>query len=113
MKVTHSPAHMTEIHINKIKLTLLTMIETIRVSSKGQIVIPEHVRKRLRIKKGSRLVLVERGNKIVLESEQAFILELEGMRAEQEKLGWLKLTFDDMGKVWANPKDEKEWAKYL
>lgn len=36
------------------------------VTAKGQIVIPSKIRRRLNIKKGTRLSIIERGNEIVL-----------------------------------------------
>jgi len=41
-------------------------MDTVKVSSKGQIVIPEEIRKKLRLQKGSLLKVVLDGNKIVL-----------------------------------------------
>ena len=42
------------------------MIETIKVSSKGQIVIPELIREQLEIKEGMRLILINDEGKIIL-----------------------------------------------
>jgi AbrB family looped-hinge helix DNA binding protein len=41
------------------------MLDTV-VTAKGQIVIPSKIRRRLNIKKGTRLSIVERGNEIIL-----------------------------------------------
>ncbi|MBI5398232.1 AbrB/MazE/SpoVT family DNA-binding domain-containing protein, partial [Candidatus Woesearchaeota archaeon] len=78
--------------MNKFILTILTMIETIKVSSRGQIVIPESVRKRFGIKEGSKLVLRERGQKLILEKEQDFEKEIETLESQQEKTGWLLIA---------------------
>ena len=88
------------------------MIETISVSSKGQIVIPEKMRNKLRIKEGSRLVLVEKADKIIIEKEETVENNLEDIE-DQEKAGWLILAEESMKKLWDNSKDEKEWKKYL
>lgn len=89
------------------------MLETIKVSSKGQIVIPESVRKRFRIKEGSKLILVERQNKLILEKEDDFFKDIEKIEAEREKWGWLLVAEKSMAKIWDNQKDEEEWKKYL
>ena len=89
------------------------MIETIKVSSKGQIVIPKEVRKNLEIKEGTKLILLEKGRKLTLEKETEFLKELEKNRMEKEKMGWLSIAEKSMAKVWDNPKDEEVWSKYL
>ncbi len=87
------------------------MIETINVSSRGQIVIPENVRKHLGIVQGSKLILIEKEGKLILEKEEHFLEEHE--KNKKEDAGWLKLTEKGLAKVWDNPEDEEEWSKYL
>jgi len=41
-------------------------IETSTVTVKGQIVIPSRMRKRLRLKKGTKVCLVDRGDELVI-----------------------------------------------
>jgi AbrB family looped-hinge helix DNA binding protein len=77
-------------------------IQTITVSSKGQIVIPEEVRRELAIKDGTRLVLVERGGKIVLEKEKQLIMKME-------KLGWLLLAESSLAKDWLAKEEDEAW----
>lgn len=89
------------------------MLETVKVSSKGQIVIPEGTRTRFHIKEGTKLILVEKQNKLVLEKEEDFFKEIEEIEAEREKFGWLLVAEKSMAKIWDNPKDEEEWKKYL
>ena len=96
--------------INKFILIILTMIETIRVSSRGQVVIPESMRKDLHIKEGTKLIAIERGKELILKPEKAFFVELEN---NKEKQGWLALAERSLAKIWDNPKDDKVWAKYL
>ncbi len=84
-------------------------IETIKVSSRGQIVIPERIRKHLGIREGTTLVLVERGHGLFLEKEQDFLKELH---TDKEKLGWLMLSEKSLAKLWDNPEDEV-WNTYL
>ena len=87
------------------------MIETIKVSSRGQIVIPDRIRNELNIKEGTKLVLIERGNSIVLEKEDTFLKKINHI--ELEKLGWLALAESSLKKLWDNKKDNEIWAKYL
>jgi len=89
------------------------MIDIIKVSSRGQIVIPDAVRKRLNIIEGTKLVLIEKENKLILESEKTFMEELRTIEKEKEMVGWLALAEQSMAKLWDNPKDEKVWQRYL
>lgn len=87
------------------------MIETIKVSSKGQIVIPEELRKELGIKEGTKLILITEENKIIIEKEAEFLHRIKGM--DKEKAGWLALAEESLKEIWDNPKDKKVWKKYL
>lgn len=46
----------------------MTQFATTRMSSKGQVVIPEEIRKRLRIGPGSRFVVVGEGDVVILKT---------------------------------------------
>ena len=85
------------------------MIETIQVSSRGQVVIPEAARKQLKISRGTKLILITKDDTLVLEKEEDFMKKF----ALAEKLGWLRLAEKSLEKVWNNKKDEKVWRKYL
>ena len=89
------------------------MIETIKVSSRGQIVIPEKIRKHLDIHEGTNLVLIEKEGKLILEKEESFIKNLEESEQEKEKLGWLILAEQSLTKDWDNEEEDKIWSKYL
>lgn len=90
-------------------------IRTVTVSSKGQIVIPEEIRKELSIKEGTKLVLLERGGKIVVEKEKQMLAELDKTLSaeEKERLGWLMVAEKSLAKDWSDPKEDAVWAKYL
>ncbi|MFH0869211.1 MAG: AbrB/MazE/SpoVT family DNA-binding domain-containing protein [archaeon] len=90
-------------------------IKTVAVSSKGQIVIPEEMRKNLAIREGTKLVLIEREGKIVVEKEERLLAKMEKILSEEEKeqLGWMLLAEKSLAKIWDNPKDEAVWGKYL
>lgn len=51
-------------------------IRTVKVNDRGQLVIPEDVREDLRIKGNTTLVLIERGDEIVLRREADVLAEL-------------------------------------
>ncbi len=56
------------------------MIKTTIVSSKGQIVIPEEIRADLKIKKGTKLVVIEKGNAIILKKEADILDSLDDIK---------------------------------
>ena len=88
------------------------MIDVINVSSRGQIVIPKKVRKHLNIKEGSKLILLEKDNAIILKKEdevaEHFLEESRG-----EEVGWLALAEKNLRHIWDNQKDENVWKRYL
>lgn len=88
------------------------MVDIIHVSSRGQIVIPEQVRKRFKIKSGSKLVLIEKDNALVLKKEEEITKHLEEDK-EKEVVGWLLLAEQGLKDIWDNPKDEELWKRYL
>lgn len=88
------------------------MIEIINVSSRGQIVIPEKIRKSMGIKKGSRLAMFEKDGSIVLKREEELIKKISE-DDKKEELGWLALSENSLQELWNNPKDDKIWKRYL
>ncbi len=91
---------------NKHNLTGLIM-DIIPVSSRGQIVIPEHIRKKYHIKKGTRLVLQERGAALVLKKEIDVEKMLRAMSAEDRD--WLLLVEQSLAKEWNTPEEDAAW----
>jgi AbrB family looped-hinge helix DNA binding protein len=58
-------------------------LATTRMSSKGQVVIPEDIRKRLKLKSGSRFVVVGKDDVIILKTIVApSMAEFDGLVAE-------------------------------
>lgn len=104
---------MTKNYKSKNRLTILTMINTLKVSSKGQIVIPEEVRKKLQVETGSTLIARLQGKRIVLEKETDFLSRMEKLEELQEEKGWQKLAEKGFAELWDNEEDEEEWVKYL
>jgi len=88
------------------------MLELITVSTKGQIVIPENLRKRLKIEPGTKFILIEKNGDIILKKEETIISYLEHDERKETE-GWLALAEQSLKDLWDNPKDEKTWKKYL
>ena len=58
-------------------------LATTRMSSKGQVVIPDDIRKRLKLKSGSRFVVVGKDDVIILKTIAApSMAEFDGLVAE-------------------------------
>lgn len=85
-------------------------MELIHISSRGQIVIPERVRKKYKLKAGSKLVLLEEDRGLLLRRESDVEQELREDRKEIE--GWMRLGMEGMRSVWDNPEDDEVWNKY-
>ncbi len=87
-------------------------MEIVHISSKGQLVIPESIRKKYRIKKGSRFILIEEAKRLVLEDEASFSKRIKHIQPKED-LGWLALAEKSLQSLWENEKDEKIWKEYL
>ena len=87
-------------------------IDTVNVSSRGQIVIPEGIRKRMGIKKGSKLIAIERNDELVLKKESDILRQLETSDKKEES-GWLALAEHSLNDIWDNKKDDEAWSRYL
>jgi len=69
-------------------------MEVVRVSSKGQIVIPKKVRKRLGIKEGEYMVLIQDGDILIMKKLD---IDVERVLAEGENLAKkLGITREDV-----------------
>ena len=79
-------------------------IRTVTVNERGQIVIPEEVRKDFEISKGSTLVLIERNKELLLKKESD-ILE----RIEDEDKFWKSLSRESLKIAWS--KEDDVWDK--
>lgn len=61
-------------------------LATTRMSSKGQVVIPEDIRKRLKLKSGSRFVVVGKDDVIILKTiAPPSMSEFDGLVAEARR----------------------------
>ncbi len=79
------------------------MINSIKVSDKGQVSIPNEIRAKLGISKGDRLLMFEIKGKIILEKQDSFLKKLNDISYFNEK---------SLEKIWDNQEDEI-WNTYL
>ena len=86
-------------------------IGIVNVSSRGQVVIPEQMRKNLKIKEGSKLLAIEKNGEIIFKKDTDVIKNLENLGKEES--GWLALAEKSLNEVWDNKKDKEAWGRYL
>lgn len=84
-----------------------SIITTVTVSSKGQIAIPQEIRKRLAIEKGSKLVIMLKDKKLLIckASDISQLIEDNFEDVVQHSEHSLK-------EIWDNEEDEV-WNRYL
>ena len=102
---------MNKIFLSKTNNTNLTMIEITKISSKGQIVIPQSIREKLSLKTGSKCFLRQVGKRIIIIPQDDFEKELDLI--EKEEKGWRLLSQKSLEELWNNEKDDTEWGKYI
>ena len=85
-------------------------MEIVTTSSRGQIVIPERIRKRHKIKEGTKLILFEENDKIILEKESN-IESLIQKRKGSETLNLMLASQKSLAKDWGSKEDDV-WDKY-
>jgi len=83
-----------------------SIIKTLKVSEKGQIALPVEVRESANIKIGDNLILIQKGEKIMLEKAE-FVEE----KVEDDFKDLLKLTEISLEDLWGNKEDEI-WNSY-
>jgi AbrB family looped-hinge helix DNA binding protein len=79
----------------------MSFVETTKMSSKGQVVIPENIRKRLGLKTGSQFVVVGDKDVVILKSISApsmsdFDNMINKAREHAKKVGFKKSDIKDM-----------------
>jgi len=79
-------------------------IRTVSVNERGQIVIPEDIRKDFGISAASTLVIIERKGEIVLKKESDILEAIE-----DEDRFWKALSPEAMKKAWS--KEDEIWDK--
>lgn len=83
-------------------------LKTIKLSDKGQISIPKDIRRGMHLKKGDKLVLVTKGEQLILQKADLFLKKLG---IEEESIGTMLLSQETFKKDWDNKYDER-WNKY-
>ena len=83
------------------------MLKTVKVSDKGQIALPRSVQVSFGINKGDELVMVNVGNKLVLEK-----LDSVKKKIEDDFSDIAYFNSKSLDEVWNNEEDEV-WGEYL
>ena len=83
-------------------------LKTIKLSEKGQISIPKEIREGMRLKKGDKLVLMTKGQQLILQKAD---LVLKKLGIEEESIGNMIVSEQTLKKDWDNKYDER-WNKY-
>lgn len=76
-------------------------LRTVNISNRGQLVVPEDIRKDLGIKGEATLVLIEKHGEIVLKKES------DVLRALEEDIFWKRLSEETMKRAWF--KEDEIW----
>ena len=82
-------------------------MKTIKVSDKGQIVIPSSIRETIGIEKGDELILFEINGKILIEKTKRI-----SDKIKEDFKDILKFSEQSLKKIWDNKEDEI-WNTYL
>ncbi len=83
-------------------------LKTIKLSEKGQISIPKDIRRGMHLKKGDKLILIAKGDQLILQKTNSF---LKKAGIEEESIGTMLLSEETLKKDWDNEYDER-WNKY-
>lgn len=95
-------------------------MEVITTSSRGQIVIPKRVRKKHKIEEGTKLILLEEGDRIILEKESNVesIIKAKSKGTmnifkgkDAETVNLMMASEKSLAKEWESKEDEI-WDKY-
>ena len=82
-------------------------IKTVRVSDKGQIAIPQEIRKQMSIERGEELILLQIDGKLLIEKQQKV-----AKKVEDDFKDILKFSEKSLKEVWDNKSDDI-WSNYL
>lgn len=83
-------------------------LKTIKLSEKGQISIPKDIRENLHLRKGDKLVMMRKGEQIILQRAD---LILKKLNLNEESAGIMMISEETLKKDWDNRYDER-WNKY-
>ena len=86
----------------------MNVIETVKVSSRGQIVIPESVRDDVGIEEGTKLVMIEENGTITLKKEEQFLKELKEQKKQMtDEEFFRRLGSESLARALDNTKDRE------
>lgn len=85
---------------------MLVIVKTVKVSAKGQITLPAETLRSIRARKGTELVLVQEGDRIILVKAANI-----GRAVADEAREFGALATRSFEKLWDNPEDEI-WNEY-
>ncbi len=98
-----------EKYINKNNLIILTMIETAKMSTRGQIVIPERIRKHLKMKEGDNLIVRETDKRIIIQKEGDFMKTTIIQEIPKESMESFLLSHKSLAKDWLTKEEDEAW----
>jgi len=79
-------------------------IRTVLMNLRGQIVIPEEMRENLKMKPKEALILIEKGNELILKKESDVAKKIL-----EEDNAWAILSLESLKKAWG--KEDAVWDK--
>ena len=79
-------------------------IRTVTVNERGQIVIPEDIRKDIGIENATTLIIIEKNGEIVIRKES------EVLEALGEDMFWKSVAKESLKRAWN--KEDKVWGKF-
>jgi len=82
----------------------MTQVEIITVSKKGQVVLPKNVREQMHIGDGSKLLLVQKDNKVTLSKVDSLLKE-----DDHEKLVTALASEKALAKDWLSKEEDEAW----
>jgi AbrB family looped-hinge helix DNA binding protein len=88
-------------------MTTELTFKKVKVSDKGQISLPVEIQREAGIKKGDELLLIRKGEKIVLEKSRRIVEVLEDEFADLQEISESSLR-----RLWLSKK-ENVWDRYL
>ncbi len=83
-------------------------IRTVKMSAKGQVVIPQEFREALSLKQGDALVILKRRKELVIRAADEVAARMERMSDRE----WQELGLRGLADVWDNPEDDA-WSEKL
>ena len=86
----------------------MTEIRTITLSGKGQVSIPQSIRRYMGLHKGEKLMLIAEKGSIIIKKAKEIMKQLE-LKAESKEA--MLVSEESLKKDWENKYDER-WNKY-